>query len=359
SVVAGDRRAIEATEALLCERGVATRRLATSHAFHSPLVAGAAEPFRRYLESVELRPPEIPFLSNVTGRWITEEQATRPDYWAEHLLRPVRFADGLAELTRTSEPALLEVGPGRTLSRLAARLQRAQGPLRAFASLDGDDGQGPDDERRSLLAAVGHLACDGVDLEWTALHGDGRRRIPLPTYPFERQHFPAATGSAASGDFDALAPIGKIPDPRQWLYRPGWRRLETGAEATSAVDVRLVFRYSAEQTEALVDAFEDGATTIYVEPGESFERFPDGRFTVAPTAPDDYRQLLEEVAALGPAAPHIIHLWQLGEGSGSRGAAGFEGLQGRGFYSLLPLLKSLGGLDAPEGSRVDIVSQGV
>src|SRR5262249_12896807 len=123
TVAAGPPEAIAACERRLAEQGIAARRLRTTHAFHSWMLEAAAAPLPPAAAEAALHPPRIPYLSNVTGTWITAAQATDPDYWAEHLLQPVRFAPGIAELWREPGRVLLEIGPGPSLSALA--LQQA------------------------------------------------------------------------------------------------------------------------------------------------------------------------------------------------------------------------------------------
>ncbi|MEM8715297.1 MAG: type I polyketide synthase, partial [Cyanobacteria bacterium P01_G01_bin.4] len=118
-VVAGSSDAIATFEQSLQQQGIAGRRLSTSHAFHTQAMAGAVPEFVELVASIEHHPPTIPFLSNVTGTWILEEQATDPAYWGQHLRQTVRFADGVTALMADGDRLLLEVGPGRTLSTLA------------------------------------------------------------------------------------------------------------------------------------------------------------------------------------------------------------------------------------------------
>ncbi|HVR98950.1 MAG TPA: amino acid adenylation domain-containing protein, partial [Thermoanaerobaculia bacterium] len=124
SVVSGPAPAIEDLRRRLSERGFEGRPLATSHAFHSPMMDPAIDVLARTVARIHPQPPRIPYLSNVTGTWIRPEEATDPAYWGRHLRETVRFADGLRELLpRTG--VLLEVGPGETLARLARRELRA------------------------------------------------------------------------------------------------------------------------------------------------------------------------------------------------------------------------------------------
>ncbi|HEX7735074.1 MAG TPA: type I polyketide synthase, partial [Ktedonobacteraceae bacterium] len=115
-VVAGSREATGALKKRLTEQSVHCRDLSTTHAFHSAMVEPIMEPFAAYLATLSLRPPQISYISNVTGTWITPAEAISPAYWVRHLRQTVRFAEGLQTLLEESERILLEVGPGQTLT---------------------------------------------------------------------------------------------------------------------------------------------------------------------------------------------------------------------------------------------------
>ncbi|HYW09520.1 MAG TPA: amino acid adenylation domain-containing protein, partial [Longimicrobium sp.] len=117
--VSGSPAAVAALERVLAARGVTTRRLRASHAFHSAAMEPVAARLAEHVRTMERRSPSIPFISNVTGGWITAEQAADPEYWASHLTRTVRFADGVRLALRTPGRVFLEVGPGRTLGTFA------------------------------------------------------------------------------------------------------------------------------------------------------------------------------------------------------------------------------------------------
>jgi thioester reductase-like protein len=199
---------VEALAGRLAAEGVACRRLSTSHAFHSPEMAPAAEGLRRLLESFELRPPSLPWVSNVTGTWIAGADATDPGYWVRHLLGTVRFAEGLRTLCREPSPVLLEVGPGHGLSTLALQ-QSAGGERIAVPSLRPVYDPRPDDE--FLAGALGRLWLAGVEIDWPGFHaGERRRKVALPTYPFQRQLYSfdpprqtAAVGAETVGEESA------------------------------------------------------------------------------------------------------------------------------------------------------------
>ncbi|HET7460810.1 MAG TPA: amino acid adenylation domain-containing protein [Longimicrobium sp.] len=203
-VVSGPGGEVEALEAELAGRGVEARRLRTSHAFHSAMMDPALDAFAAEVRRAGPAAPSIPFLSNLTGDWITAEQAADPGYWVRHLRHTVRFADGVGRLLEAPRRVLLEVGPGDTLGTFARR-HPANGGGRVVVRTLAPGGR-PEAADLAILHAAGALWTAGVEIDWPALRGPGpRRRVPLPTYPFERTEFrvpppsipPAAAGPAA------------------------------------------------------------------------------------------------------------------------------------------------------------------
>jgi acyl transferase domain-containing protein len=186
SVVSGPAEHVEALQARLEAQGQSSRRLATSHAFHSSMMDGVLDDFRAVVAGCTLRAPRIPFVSNVTGGWIGDDEATDPGYWVRHLRQTVRFAEGVATLLAEPDRVLLEVGPGSTLVDLAAQ-HPACAPETALASTLGHR-RSPRPEAERLLAAAGRLWLAGAEVDWARLHAPGARRpVALPTYPFERR----------------------------------------------------------------------------------------------------------------------------------------------------------------------------
>ena len=181
--VSGEFEAIASLAETLSAKGIDHRRLHTSHAFHSAMVEPILDEFAKLAGTVKFNSPEIPYISNLTGTWITPEQATDPAYWTKHLRQTVRFADGVSELLKTPKNIMLEVGPGRTLTTLVKTVKTS-----AIPTLQHVRDQGSDLE--SLLKSVSQLWREGVEIDWTRFYGDqNRHRVPLPTYPFERQRY--------------------------------------------------------------------------------------------------------------------------------------------------------------------------
>ncbi|GAB2793943.1 type I polyketide synthase [Amycolatopsis magusensis] len=229
-VLAGQEDAIAECEAELAGRGVITRRLETSHAFHSPLVEPAMAGFNAAVAKTGPRPPTMPYVSTVTGTWITDEEAASPDYWARHMLATVRFSDGVATLQATPPRALLDIGPGSTLFSMAKQHPMADTPVVATFPTRRDIDP--------LTPALAGLWAAGVTVDWNAYHGERRcRRVPLPTYPFERRRhwvdgngkIPRSTTTAAADatrpkDSDPVAEPGDMDEVTQGVLDI-WRHL--------------------------------------------------------------------------------------------------------------------------------------
>ncbi|HLL70296.1 MAG TPA: amino acid adenylation domain-containing protein [Pyrinomonadaceae bacterium] len=187
-VLAGTVEAVERLESNLQGRGLDCRRLQTSQAAHSKMMEPILGAFIERVERIALQPPRIPFVSNVTGTWITDAQATDPHYWSQHLRQTVRFADGVGALLKEPELILLEVGPGRTLGGLAKQHPSKAAGHVVISSLRHPASQ--ESDAASMLNALGQLWLAGKQFDARGFYaGERRRRISLPTYPFERQRY--------------------------------------------------------------------------------------------------------------------------------------------------------------------------
>ncbi len=165
-VIAGETDAIEALEQQLTKKGLACRRLETSHAFHSQMMEGAASNLHKLVTTFNLQAPKIPYISNVTGTWITAASATNPDYWVKHMCQPVLFAQGIQELWKKQYPILLEIGPGQTLGSFALQCIENNPAVSQIIlpSLKYSYDRKPD--LAFLLKTLGRLWLAGVQIDW-------------------------------------------------------------------------------------------------------------------------------------------------------------------------------------------------
>jgi amino acid adenylation domain-containing protein len=187
-VVAGPFDALEQFQQELGREAIVCRRLITSHAFHSAMMDAVIAPLEEVISRVRLNAPRIPYLSGVTGKWITDDEATNPKYWARHAREPVQFSAAIKELRSDPHAVLVEVGPGNVLATLARQQSGfPTGQVIVSSLSDGFSGEG---DGLSLTNALGTLWLAGVQPSWPALYPEeGRRRVSLPTYPFERKRY--------------------------------------------------------------------------------------------------------------------------------------------------------------------------
>ncbi len=196
-VISGEGAAVQEILASLAAEGIKSKPLTVSHAFHSPLMLPIVDEFEQMAASIRMSPPRITLIGNNSAQPVGAE-ITRPDYWREHILQPVRFSESIAALREMGCNAFVEIGPNPTLLSMAQRcLPEETGSLAWLPSLR--KGRGDWD---TLLTSLGELFARGAEINWAALEADypSARRISLPTYPFQRDRFwvePAEETAAA------------------------------------------------------------------------------------------------------------------------------------------------------------------
>jgi acyl transferase domain-containing protein len=303
--VSGRCTAVAALGRELQRAGVESQRLHTSHAFHSAMMEPALAPFRDVVAGVTRSAPQRPYVSNVTGTWIAADQAISPDYYVEHLRRTVRFGDGVKTLAADPALMLLEVGPGHTLSSLARQSMGPDGTARVTSSLPH-----PRETRSQsevLMAAVARLWATGVEIDWAGLHSDERlRRVPLPTYPFDRKPYrvdaPAPPRVSSVGS-------ARRRDVKDWFYARSWARLPLAATKRRQINgVWLVLGGSATLAAGVAARLRaTGATVVLAAEGASFSAHGD-EYVLRFDVDEDYKRLFEELGRRKQAPRGILHI---------------------------------------------------
>ncbi|QDV63563.1 polyketide synthase [Crateriforma conspicua] len=195
-VVAGPTDQVSQLQPKLEGDSVVCRRLHTSHAFHSPMMDPVVQPFQQFAEQFEFAAPNIPILSTVTGQWMTDHEATNPEYWANHLRAPVRFSSAIQRVWSEDDGdptrILLELGPRKTLSSLAK--QHAASPKQQLAYPTLSDRADNQAEWSATTTAIAQLWASGTDVNWSKLSCNGAPRkkstpVSIPTYSFDRERF--------------------------------------------------------------------------------------------------------------------------------------------------------------------------
>ena len=372
SVVTGPTQEIEALAEALAADDVEHRRLHTSHAFHSELMEPAVAPFVEKVSGLERKPPAIPFVSNVTGTWITADEATDPEYWGRHLRATVRFADGLAAVFENAGQVLVEVGPGRTLATFAQRHPGRGEGRKIVGTVRHPKREASDLE--VLYDAVGRLWLAGVDVDWEGfVAGQRRRRVRLPRYPFEHQRYWIDKQSAA-----AMMATGDRP-LADWFFEPWWQRSELPEPTTEGAQSVLLLDDGSALAEALAGGLaEAGHRIARARVGDGFADQGSGLFTVDPESDGDFEQLLAALAASDLGPDRVLHLWTAGDSTDSGGAefettdfetthfdratvtaVDFGAAQQLGALALVRLARALEAQRPGEPARIDVVTHGL
>lgn len=343
-VLAGPVVAVERVEAALAARQQLPRRLHVAIASHSSLVEPIVAELERAVAAVPRQAPGLPFVSNVSGRLITAEEAVDPAYWGRHLRGTVRFADGLATVFATPGRVLMEVGPGETLAGLARPHPGSRSAAAILASQAHPQQHARNEQQ--LANAVATLWCAGVAVDWAALHAEKRRRVPLPTYPFQRRRYwvepPEAGSAAAAGRAWQFAGV-EPGRPEDAFYLPVWKRvppLEHDEAATELGGCTLVLAQREEGLAAALAARlrERGRQVVWLTPGVELARRGPDRYSIRVDARADHEAALRRIEAEHGKVSEVFHLWSLdGEAAGQPDAAA---ALDRGFHSLMALAQA-------------------
>jgi len=343
-VLAGSHEAIAALRERLREQSIEGILLHTSHAFHSPQMAPLLATFEQQVQRIRLQPPQLPYISSLTGDWIKPIEATDPAYWRRHLQQTVRFHEGLTTLLRDAKCLLLEVGPGRTLITLATKHPQFAPPQQALASLRHPRTDEPDG--KTILTSLGRLWAAGINVDWANFYAHERRcRLPLPTYPFERQRYWLEPARSVP----ATAPASTIDRIADWFYLPVWKQAEAIPESTVWPQRWLIFTDQQGLGQRLIDLLRRrNCDVVAVEIGSAFARLDQDTYAIQPSAAADYATLLAKLRQNRQQPEAVVHLWSVAPPFPGPDVETVASALNEGFYSLLFLAQALGAADDAE-----------
>jgi len=370
SVASGHVSAVENLERRLNAEKVASVRLGSKNAFHTPLMADAAKSFGTAVAAVTRHAPTVPWLSNVTGKWISSAEAQSPQYWANQIISPVQFTSCLSELT--DRPRLLmEVGPGEALLGIAR--QKLPTSLRA-PCLGTEDHHSPD--AHIFFEALATAWQSGLSIQWEQLDPECKgRRVALPTYPFQRQRYwidrPSEMSAAVQPTPSASTPTAPSLPPSNpdkiasWFYVPCWQGTPPASFVLPAQsrgsECWLTLAGEDQLSDELISALRvRGDTVVAVKAGAEFE-WREGNAIVNPSSAADSQLLWKQINASrvepsgllclpgfttdGLAYEAILHLLQ---------AAGSSRRQLKRFEFVMTALESVSGEPVGESYGGDL-----
>jgi acyl transferase domain-containing protein/aryl carrier-like protein len=352
-IIAGLEREIGAFEKKMKENHYMCMRLPNAYALHSKLMEPIKKDFLEKLRQIPLSEPKIPYISNVTGYWITAEQALDPGYWATHLQQTVRFSQGIKELLKMEGAVFLEVGPGRTLSSYVRQhenktpdqfvLNLIRNPKEKFSDI------------HYLLRQMGRLWLYGIKINWSEFYAaEKKRRIPLPTYSFDDQSYwiegnPFDIGARMLSESQTI----KKTDVSDWFYIPSWQSSLSLLPENTDMGKRscwLVFLDDCGVGSQLVKRLgkEGQDDIITVKKGKAFCKVKHGNYKLNPGDSCGYDALFKELKEEVKIPDKIAHLWSVtGDSTGKPGIAEIEvedmdRAQDWGLYSLIYIAQAIG-----------------
>jgi acyl transferase domain-containing protein/acyl carrier protein len=365
-VVSGNAEAVAGLEKLLNEREIVCRRVETTHAFHSKMMKQACQDFIKLLETVELKAPQIPYVSNVTGGWIKAEDAADPHYWARHMCETVRFGDGIETLLQVKDALLLEVGPSQALSSLV-KLHPSCDSTRAQLVVPTIKSQY---DRRSdqgfLLGSIAKLWLSGVNIDWDGFYSNERRhRVTLPTYPFEHCRYwvePKIQNLAAISQPQSQDDLKRTPDVSDWFYVPIWKQsrppLSAGEKLKQERCWLLMLDGSLLATRIKDELEWRGENVVSVYAGNEFVRKSSVSYSIDPRDKHQFDLMLSDLDSQGKLPNRVVHLWNMASDAAQAGDILAEKTLALGFYSLMFLTQALGNKDEQE-TEITVISAGI
>ena len=320
-VVAGPIEVLAQFESMLNDRDIGCMRVPIDVAAHSSMLQPILAEFGAHCETIEFHAPQIPYVSNLTGTWVTKADVTDPNYWVRHLRETVRFGAGIQTLFVDPNRVMLEIGPGHTLSGLArAGLAGAGQAVTALArtitttTIITTTMRHPKEQTSDvayLLGAVGRVWAAGVEFQTARLwQGQPRRRVPLPTYPFERQRYWVEPDERDATADSVAGPLRKQSDVADWFSTPTWRRsiMPMGGNGGSTATWMVVHDGDELADELIATLSRRLNPVVEVRFGQGFQELGRYRYEVHPSRVEDWTAVFERLDHHHIVADRIAHV---------------------------------------------------
>jgi len=343
-LISGANEEVDNLQDKLAKQNIMCYRIPTLLAYHSNMMEPIVEPLLNKLKKVKLNKPKIRWISSVTGTWITDDEATDPNYYVKKIiLNPVRFIDSLSTIFKNPELILLEVGPGQILSPFAKQhpdwphkeqivLSTLKAPQYALS------------ETKALFTTLGQLWLSGVPVNWKKFYQNEKRfKIPLPTYPFEKESY-WVEPKQVSGNFDAYLSqesFDKKENIGDWFYLPSWNRSHISLKQSNVKQQIenqnwIIFLDQHGIGDQIISHFSNkNVKIITIKKGNLFNKINENSYTLNNSNYDDYDKLFQSLKDI--TIHNIVHLWQI-----SNDINDYSQIMNNGFYSILFLGQALG-----------------
>jgi phthiocerol/phenolphthiocerol synthesis type-I polyketide synthase E len=359
-VYSGDVKLINELMERLHELKIAHVKLHTSHAFHSCTQDGILDAFRKELEKVTFNKLQYPFISNLTGEFIKQEEAMSADYWVHHLRETVRFSDGIKTLlSQNNEFLFVEVGAGQSLAKLLKQQQQSKRGTTSISLIRHPKESG--DDLGYLTEGISQLWRHGVNIDWMFYYkAEKRKRISLPTYSFDRIKYPTEVDPFEHGmsvNTHSINP-NKNQELKNWIYYPVWKSSALSfTEKSIQRKGYLIFSFSDTFTDSLKTFLlrkEDDQVEIII--GESYKRESKNRYIIDPSETAHYIKLFRELNNDQLVITDIIHCWSIGVNPSEIDLSETGKEINKVFYSLVNIVKNLLQTQTLSNKRICLVT---
>ncbi|WP_420574974.1 amino acid adenylation domain-containing protein [Kordia sp.] len=339
-VLSGDFEDIEQFKTQLDDFEVNYKDLHTSHAFHSQMMLPIAEEFTKVVKDIQRNAPQIPYISNVTGKEITAEMVQDDNYWFNHIRKTVRYADGLKTIFKIDNDLVcVEVGPSKTLSNFVRQNQPEKRTGIHVVNLMRHPKEVKDDAV-FFLSGIGKMWTKGVEINWKQVHGEQQpKKISLPTYPFAKIKYPIGESlEQMIAERMTVSNTGKQIDTSKWFYQPTWQSENVVfTETNTTSELKLVFMDTYGYGDCMMRAFAENENVIQVIKGTEFKQLNDKQFTINPNKEEEYKLLFETLETQQKTPSTIVSLWQINKDDHTTSESGDH----TDFYNTLYLVKAI------------------
>ncbi len=345
SVVSGGSDQIAELKQELDSNGILNKVLNTSHAFHSAMMDDMLEDFQSFVSGIKRSSVTLPFISNLTGKPISDDEATSPQYWTDHLRQTVQFAGGVEYLMDQEEELLfVEIGPGRGLSSFVGAHEAKKEGHQVVNLLRKT--KGGEESLRQVLDGLGKLWTKGIKPDWKSFYSEEQRsKVSLPTYSFEQTKYPV--------DVDAYGMISKMvtesisersvvkKDLSEYFLVPSWEvsRVQRNQETEQGAYLNILFEDNGgigEQVSSLL-----GENLIIVKQGGKFEKRDNTSFVIKPEEEQDFHQLFQNID-FAKGKIRIVFCWALTDDCEIQlNESSVKQELNQGYFSLLNIAKSI------------------
>ncbi len=363
-IVAGNPQLINAFEKKMKEKRCICMQVKNTRAIHSKMMAPLTKELETAVTQFSRNKPIIPYISNLSGYWIKMEDATDPGYWSKHLQETVLFADGVKTLLEKKDLVFIEVGPGRDLSALV-RHHTGNQPEPHIVNIVKHPQEKITDNYH-LLNRLGHLWISGININWLAFYSqEERRRIPLPTYSFEKNEYwiPGDLTHFFKENYLRVALDKRKTDIADWFHIPSWERCplefsQDEDEKEGDESCWLVFCDSIGFSTRVMEKLKQerpGATLVTISIGTDFKNEKDA-YTINPDHEPHYDTLVRNFIQTGRIPSRILHFWGVSDPTEEKSIfQRVERAQNLGLHCLLSFVRAMGKNNLATRLQLDVV----